>query len=85
MGVPVITLAGDHHAGRVGASLLTSLGLTDLIAQDIDSYIETALKMASARDYLRTIRKNLRGRMLDSCLCDGFSFANEIEKIYRKI
>ena len=85
MGVPVITLAGDRHAGRVGASLLTSLGLTDFIAQDIDSYIETALKMAKAEDYLQTIRQNLRDRMLASPLCDGVSFANEIEKIYRKI
>ena len=41
--------------------------------------------MAKAEDYLQTIRQNLRGRMLASPLCDGVSFANEIEKIYRKI
>ena len=32
MGVPVVTLRGDRHAGRVGASLLTQVGLTNWIA-----------------------------------------------------
>jgi predicted O-linked N-acetylglucosamine transferase (SPINDLY family) len=44
MGVPVITLAGDRHAGRVGTSILTNVGLTDFIAQDIDGYIQLAVE-----------------------------------------
>jgi predicted O-linked N-acetylglucosamine transferase (SPINDLY family) len=36
MGVPVVTLRGDRHAGRVGASLLTQVGLTTLIADSVE-------------------------------------------------
>ena len=46
MGVPVITLRGHRHAGRVGASLLTQIGLTDLIANSIEEYVEIAVALA---------------------------------------
>ena len=34
MGVPVITLEGCTHAGRVGKTILTRVGLSDLVAAD---------------------------------------------------
>jgi len=46
MGVPVIILAGDRHAGRVGASILTHVGLSELIAGDMDGYVNTAVQLA---------------------------------------
>ena len=63
MGVPVITLSGNLHVGRVGASILTNVGLTDFIAQDIDGYIELAIEMAANTSYLEEIRRGLRERM----------------------
>ena len=35
MGVPVITLAGNTHASRVGMSLLTNIGLPEFVADNI--------------------------------------------------
>ena len=49
MGVPVIALLGNRHAGRVGASLLTQIGLMDLIAKSVEEYVEIALALASNR------------------------------------
>ncbi|MEI6560438.1 MAG: tetratricopeptide repeat protein, partial [Rhodospirillaceae bacterium] len=46
MGVPVVTLLGDRHAGRVGASLLGRLGLDELIGRDRDHYQEIAVALA---------------------------------------
>ena len=83
MGVPVITLLGDRHVARVGASILTNIGLTDFIAQDIDDYVELAIKMAANTDYLQETRQGLRERMESSPLCNGKSFACNIENAYQ--
>ena len=83
MGVPVITLLGDRHVGRVGASILTNVGLTDFIAQDIDDYVELAIKMAGNIEYLEKTRQGLRERMESSPLCNGKSFACNIENAYQ--
>ena len=85
MGVPVITLSGDRHVGRVGSSLLTNVGLTDFIAEDNDSYVEIASNMASNTDYLQDIRQGLRARLEGSPLCDGQSFAQDIEMAYKEM
>ena len=83
MGVPVITLLGDRHAGRVGASILTNVGLKDFIARDIDSYINLAVKMSANTKKLKEIRMTLRRKMQESLLCDARSFAGNVETSYK--
>ena len=82
MGVPVITLLGDIHVGRVGASILTNVGLTDFITQDIDGYVKLAVKMAANTNYLKTIKETLREQMQRAPICNTQSFANDIETVY---
>ncbi len=83
MGVPVVTLAGDRHAGRVGASLLTRIGHADLVAETTDGYVETAVRLASDLDGLPARRLALRDRMILSALCDAAGFARDVEAAYR--
>jgi protein O-GlcNAc transferase len=83
MGVPVLTLLGTRHAARVGASLLTQIGLQNLIAPTLDNYIHRATTLASDREPLATIRSTLRMRMESSPLCDAPGFAREMESAYR--
>ena len=45
-GVPVITLRGESFAGRVAASLLSAVGLKELVVTDIASYEALALDLA---------------------------------------
>lgn len=85
MGVPVVTLTGAAHAGRVGTSLLNTLEMTDWAAPDIDAYVEVAVQRARDPGALRTLRAGLRGRMLRSPLCDEGGFARQIEGIYRNL
>lgn len=75
MGVPVVTLEGSMHAGRVGLSLLTNMGLTELIARTPDEWIEKAAALAGDEERRRAMRSSLRGRMLASPLCDADAFA----------
>jgi predicted O-linked N-acetylglucosamine transferase (SPINDLY family) len=83
MGVPVIALAGDRHAGRVGVSLLHGLGLDDLIATSPDDYRRLAKNLASDHERLAAYRSTLRTRMRNAPLTDAAGFARDIEAAFR--
>jgi predicted O-linked N-acetylglucosamine transferase (SPINDLY family) len=85
MGVPVVTLAGGTHAGRVGVSLLSRIGLSEFIAGTPDEYIELAVQLANDRERLDRLRNHLRGQVAASSLCDAESFARNVEASYRTI
>lgn len=70
MGVPVVTLSGDRHAARVGASLLHAAGHPEWIAENWDQYITIAKTMAADPAKLSLIRKKLREGMQTSILLD---------------
>ena len=46
LGVPVSTFSGDRHTSRVGGSVLTRVGLADLVAETKASYIDKAAALA---------------------------------------
>lgn len=77
MGVPVVTLAGRAHAGRVGVSLLRAVGgpAGEGVAADADAYVATAARLAGDATLRASLRQELRGRLAASPLCDGRRFA----------
>ena len=85
MGVPVVTLVGATHAARVGASLLTAVGLPTLIASTPAQYIETAIKLGTDLSYLCKIRSQVRNTMLRSALYNAPRLARQIETAYREM
>src|SRR5579859_5339084 len=85
MGVPVVTLEGTRHSGRVGASLLTQVGLQELIAADVEEYVRIAADLAADRKRLGELRSTLRHRVAVSPLCDAEGFARKLEHTYRTI
>ncbi|MSO92433.1 MAG: tetratricopeptide repeat protein [Rhodospirillales bacterium] len=85
MGVPVVTLRGDRHAGRVGASLLSKIGLDDLITAAPEAYVETAVGLARDLPRLRALRRDLRGRIAASGLTDAAAFTRTLEAAYRRM
>jgi len=83
MGVPVVTMAGKVHASRVGVSLLTNVGLPELIAQTPGEYVQVAAGLAADLHSLAALRQSLRERMRASALSDAHRFARDVEAAYR--
>jgi predicted O-linked N-acetylglucosamine transferase (SPINDLY family) len=85
MGVPVISLAGQTHAGRVGVSLLTHVGLSELIAESPEAYVQLAVELASNLEHLQYLRRGLRERLQRSPLMDAAGFTRSLEQAYREM
>ena len=85
MGVPVITLAGDRHAGRVGASLLAAVGFEAGIAATPEDYVLSARLLAGQPKLLATARRNLRADLARSPLRDHPAHARAVEEAYRAV
>lgn len=83
MGVPVITLAGQTGVGRGGLSILSHVGLPELVASDVDQYIRIAAELASDPVRLAALRSGMRGRMRQSVLMNPDRFASNLELAYR--
>jgi len=83
MGVPVISLEGGSHAARVGSSLLSAVGLNELIATDLENYVRIARELATNRERLLHLRATLREEMRRSSLTDAESATRAIESAYR--
>ncbi|MDA1015181.1 MAG: tetratricopeptide repeat protein [Planctomycetota bacterium] len=82
MGVPVLTLRGQAHAGRMVASVLSVVGLADWIADDLDDYVSRAVRFASDVPALSRNRSAMRQHIARSALCDGAAFTRNLESIY---
>lgn len=83
MGVPVVTLAGDKHVSRAGASLLHSAGLDDLIATTPQQYVHAAVTLAQSPDRRQLLQQSLRGTMNRSPLMDAAPFVAALEDAYQ--
>jgi len=85
MGVPVVTLRGQTAISRGGASILTNIGIPELIAESPEQYVQIATNLAADLPRLTHLRGNLRGKMRTSPLMDAPRFARDMEAAYRKM
>ncbi len=78
MGVPVITMPGETFASRHSLSFLSTVGLTETIADTPDRYVALAKELGGNLHRLSEIRSSLRDRFRASPLCDGEGFAGSL-------
>ncbi len=85
MGIPVITLRFPTITGRCSASILTTLGMTDWIAETEDAYVALAVSKARDKGALATLRSTLRERIKGSVLGDVKAYVKSFEAEYREL
>eukprot|EP00957_Ditylum_brightwellii_P074031 5625322-Ditylum_brightwellii.AAC.1 len=62
-GSPMITVTGDRMCNRIGASLLESVGLNELIADSMENYKKLAVSLNTNEDkFIDIIRRLDRSR-----------------------
>ena len=82
MGVPVVSLAGQTAVGRSGLSILSNVGLAELVARDAGEYVRLAAALSDDLFRLGELRRTLRQRMQASALMDAPRFARHVEAAF---
>ena len=78
MQVPLVALAGDRPVARSGVSILSTLGLPELIATSDDDYVATNVRLATDGPWRNELRASLRARLQASPLMDARPFRPRI-------
>ena len=81
--LPFITLAGESFASRVGASILYSLGLSELIAKSKEEYIEKIIFYTQNLDKLAIIKNQIRKQKKEGDFFNQKLFVNHLEEKYK--
>ena len=79
VGLPVITTPGTTFPGRVAASLLTAVGLPELIAPSLDDYQRLALRLARDTEALSALKVKVRSHRQSFPLFDTKRFMRHLE------
>ena len=83
MGVPIVTICNERRSSRFAASILTSIGLTELITYNLKDYVERAVILATDLELIEILHKNLRKMMLEAENLKSQSFNHSLEDYYR--
>ena len=78
----MLTLPGRSFAARMGSSLLSSVGLPELIATSKDDYAALAVRLASQPGALQPLRRRLAAARTTAPLFDTDQFRRHIEAAY---
>jgi len=81
-GCPVLTYRGETFASRVAASLLTAVGLPELIADDVDAYVRKAVALARHSSERQRLRDYLAGAGRARPLFDTAATTAALEAAY---
>ena len=82
-GLPIITRAGDAFASRMAGSLLTAVGIPELVTKSAEEYENLATQLATNPERMASIRKELAAKRISAPLFDTHSFTRKLERAYK--
>jgi predicted O-linked N-acetylglucosamine transferase (SPINDLY family) len=85
VGLPVLTCLGEAFAGRMAASLLTAVGLPELITTDRADYERLAIELATNPEALARVRWKLADARSTAALFDTSVFTRNLEALYGRM
>ena len=83
MGLPVLTCLGKSFASRVAASLLSAVGLPELISTSQEEYEALAIELATNPKQLKAIKDKLVKNLPSAPLYDTPLFTKHLESAYK--
>jgi predicted O-linked N-acetylglucosamine transferase (SPINDLY family) len=84
-GLPVLTCLGGALPGRVAASLLTAVGLPEMVTRTLEEYEALATALAAEPERLRRIRDRLARNRLTHPLFDTARFTRHLEAAFEEM
>ena len=81
-GLPVLTQPGETFAGRVAASLLTAIGLSELIAETEEKFERRAIELATNPAQLASVTATLAQNRLARPLFNTPLYVGHLERAY---
>jgi protein O-GlcNAc transferase len=84
-GIPVITLQGSNFASRMSSSILTGIGLSELISKTLEEYESLAIDLVRNTSKLQMIRQKILKNRLVEPLFDTPRFTKNLEKAYKEM
>ena len=84
-GLPVLTKMGESFPSRVAGSLLTAVGLPELITTTARDYEDIALMLARHPGKLHELKAKLRHNLKTTSLFDTAAFARHIESAFTQM
>jgi protein O-GlcNAc transferase len=84
-GLPVLTASGSTFAGRVGASLLAALGMSELIAPSLEAYEKQAIAVGNNPPRLAELKRKLAANRSRQSLFDTALFTRRLESLFTEM
>jgi len=84
-GVPVVTLQGTHFASRMSSSILSTVGLPEMVTHSLVDYEALAIRLAKQPNELHATRQKLFQNRLTMPLFDTPRFVRHLEIAFKKM